>query len=857
MIAFSCAHCGMKFSVKPEFAGRSTRCPTCKQPLVVPQEATVANPPPSRIDGPLSSLARAGVAADVTVGWQRATDKDSVARPVAEVLASRNAEGQRYLLEGELARGGMGAVLRAVDCDIRREVAVKYLLDQSDTRKKTRFVEEAQITGQLEHPNIVPIHELGVDTKGRLFFSMKMVRGRSLQQVLQELRDVPRVAEKEYGLGRLLTIFVNICHALAYAHTRGVVHRDLKPANIMLGDFGEVYVMDWGLAKVLARAVPVAQLATVIQTAPSFAWAEAEKSGTSSATVQTDRSAEDDKTMDGTVMGTALYMPPEQAMGNIAAIDPRSDIYSLGAILYEMLSLQPPVDKSGGFHAILRRVSQGEIVPPEQRAPERVRKIPPELSAVALKALAKDKKDRYQTVEALRRDIELYLEGRSVSAKEDTHRELFLKLLKRNKGVSAATAAALVLLAVVVAWSSWVNYKARRETEKALTAYQGAQHEKEERTRNAVPALVKAARLAVDRRQYDDALTQVKLALDYDPDHAEARLLKGQLLIVSNDFAAAVTELERHVRQRPKDAEARHLLALCRREKPAEVSNLLRLAEAFERAKVPALADGLLRGHGATSFEARTKLLELYRQRIESAWPGLGNRLTLDDAGIYRLDLQECKQVSALDALEGMPLTSLILHGCGQVRDLSPLKGMPLTWLSLHGCGQVRDLSPLKGMPLTSLNLGGGSQVADLSPLKGMRLTYLNLGGYGHVADLSPLKGMPLTSLELGGCSQVADLSPLKGMRLTWLSLYGCGHVADLSPLKGMPLTYLHLDGCGQVRDLSPLAGMNLSELGSPLEVDRGMDALRRMKALGKINGMPAAEFWKKYDAGEFKQYKP
>src|SRR5262249_43741407 len=150
-------------------------------------------------------------------------------------------QGQRYVLEGEIGRGGMGAVLRAVDCDIRREVAVKYLLDQADAGKKLRFVEEAQITGQMEHPNIVPIHELGVDGKGRLFFTMKMVQGRSLAQVLTDLRDVPRIYEKEWPLGRLLSVLVNVCHALAYAHARGVVHRDLKPANIMVGDFGEVY----------------------------------------------------------------------------------------------------------------------------------------------------------------------------------------------------------------------------------------------------------------------------------------------------------------------------------------------------------------------------------------------------------------------------------------------------------------------------------------------------------------------------------------------------------------------------------------------------------------------------------------
>src|SRR6185503_12323786 len=123
---------------------------------------------------------------------------------------------------------------------------VKFLLNAADARQKARFVEEAQITGQLEHPNIVPIHQLGVHEDGRCFFSMKMVKGQSLAEILQNEKSA-------YTLGRLLTVFVNICNAMAYAHSRQVIHRDLKPANIMVGDFGEVYVMDWGLAKVLGQ----------------------------------------------------------------------------------------------------------------------------------------------------------------------------------------------------------------------------------------------------------------------------------------------------------------------------------------------------------------------------------------------------------------------------------------------------------------------------------------------------------------------------------------------------------------------------------------------------------------------------
>ncbi len=365
--------------VPDNFAGKPVRCSVCKHVMTSPAPVAVAVAAPTalpqKIDGAPSSLAQAGLGGGVTLGVADSagadeTDKNQPGRrSLREVLAHDPSGGERYQVLNELARGGMGAVLRAADCDIRREVAVKYLLDQADARKKARFVEEAQITGQLEHPNIVPIHELGVDAKERLFFSMKMVRGRSLQQVFAELRDYPRTAEKEYTLSRLLTIFVNVCHALAYAHSRGVVHRDLKPANVMIGDFGEVYVMDWGLAKVLPHDAASGKPVAVIQAAapPSFAWAEAANAA-NSATVQTSRQSGDEQTVDGTILGTPLYMPPEQAMGNIAAIDQRSDIYSLGALLYEMLTLQAPVEKEGGQLAILMRVSRGDIKPPVERA---------------------------------------------------------------------------------------------------------------------------------------------------------------------------------------------------------------------------------------------------------------------------------------------------------------------------------------------------------------------------------------------------------------------------------------------------------------------------------------------------------
>ena len=856
MIAFSCAHCAMKFQVKDEFAGRCTRCPTCKHSLSVPPVpvATLAVPP--HFDGPLSTLARARLACGVTLPSPPPAANRQAARPVAAVLAGQQANVQRFVLEGEIARGGMGAVLRAVDCDLRREVAVKYLLDQSDPRKQARFVEEAQITGQLEHPNIVPIHELGIDGQGRLFFAMKMVHGRSLQQILEELRDAPRSAAKEWPLGRLLTVFVSVCNALAYAHSRGVVHRDLKPANIMVGDFGEVYVMDWGLAKIVRHAAP-AEPTAVIQSTPSFAWAEdADASAGQAATVRTSRQESDDRTMDGAILGTPLYMAPEQAQGQLDAIDARTDVYALGAILYKMLTLLPAIDRQGGAALILARVVKGEIVPPEKRTPQR--RIPAELSAVALKALAREPANRYPSAEALRRDVELYQEGRSVSAREDSKWELAHKFVKRHKGFSVGMAATLLVLLCSLGFigKAWLRAdEARRKAEDHYAAYRSEQKDKEARTAKAVPALVQAARLAAQERHFEDALAQLELAHGYDPDYAPIELVRGQVLVGKFQFKEAAGAVQRYLKKRPADTDARELARLLTQARAEDGERLLALADVLMRQKALGSANYLLEAVVKLT-RSREKLLPLLPKRIEAYWPGLGNRLSVGNEGSLRLELSNCRQVEDLTPLQGMPLTALYLAGC-QVHDLSPLKGMPLTSLNLDGCSLARDLSPLRGMPLTALNVHGCVQVHDLSPLKGMPLTTLHLSFCGQVRDLSPLKGMPLTTLNLHGCSLVGDLSPLKGMPLTTLSLYGCGQVRDLSPLKGMPLTTLNLGGCSLVRDLSPLKGMPLTSFWLPPQVDRGMSVLREIKTLLNIGEVPADEFWKKYDKGEFKQYKP
>jgi serine/threonine-protein kinase len=252
------------------------------------------------------------------------SDSGPVVRPSTAEMPDRSDRLARLQLLGEVARGGMGVIIKGRDSDLGRDLAVKVLLEQHRENPDLirRFVEEAQIAGQLQHPGVVPVYELGTLADHRPYFAMKLVKGRTLSELLEE-RAGP--AEDQ---ARLLGIYEQVCLTMAYAHARGVVHRDLKPSNIMVGSFGEVQVMDWGLAKVLPRGGVAddegagrVRHDTVIRTG----W--------------TDTDAE--LSQAGSVMGTPAYMPPEQASGEIDRLDERADVFALGSILCEILTGQP------------------------------------------------------------------------------------------------------------------------------------------------------------------------------------------------------------------------------------------------------------------------------------------------------------------------------------------------------------------------------------------------------------------------------------------------------------------------------------------------------------------------------------
>ncbi len=290
---------------------------------------------------------------------------------------------QRYAQGAEIGRGGVGRVVAADDALMGRTVALKALhAGAVPLQAQRRFVREARITAQLEHPNVVPVYDMGTLPEGAPCFTMKWVRGRSLAALLAG----GQAEGGEVGLYRLLQVLTQICMAVDYAHSKGVVHRDLKPANVMVGDFGEVLVMDWGIAKRLGHPDDLA-LGDAVDPAGHTA---------------------DLLTMDGSVVGTPGYMAPEQALGRNDRIDARTDVFALGAILYEMLTGSRPFAGGSAF-VVLIATTKGELEPPSARAGDRA--VPPDLEEICLRALAHAPEDRYPSARALRDDLERYLTG--------------------------------------------------------------------------------------------------------------------------------------------------------------------------------------------------------------------------------------------------------------------------------------------------------------------------------------------------------------------------------------------------------------------------------------------------------------
>ena len=366
------------------------------------------------------------------------------------IINQEETEGDewKYSIVDEIGRGGIGRVLVAFDSKLGRDIALKELIQTdkpgqnrikpADKLKadEIRFLREAKVTGQLEHPGIVPVYDIGRKPDGNHYYTMKLVRGMTLAKAIRDAGTL----EKRL---RLLPHFRDICNAIAYSHSRGVIHRDLKPENIMIGEFGETVVLDWGLAKIKGEDD---ESETTLQKELNVL--NVENLG---------------DTTRGKAIGTPAYMPPEQARGDVEQIDERSDIYSLGAVLYEILTGHPPF-KGRNIKETLEMVQNNtpvDITILEKDAP-------PDLCAVVSKTLTRNKNNRYETALEVAWEIENFMSGGRIRAYEYSSWELFKRFTKKNKSLSALL---LIFVILIFAGSATILFAYRQAVDNEKFAH--------------------------------------------------------------------------------------------------------------------------------------------------------------------------------------------------------------------------------------------------------------------------------------------------------------------------------------------------------------------------------------------------
>lgn len=398
---------------------------------------TIASvPPPRTIDATLAALPPIVLPA-ITLADANSHDPFTLAS--GEVSAGAVAIGKaelaalstqsRYDSGPLLGTGGMGEVRLCGDLRIGRRVAKKTLHLETDTpMARARFLREARVQGQLEHPSIVPVYDLDLDDEGRPFFTMKRVRGDTLERIIEHLRRKDEAYVKRYAERRLLAAFVQVCLTVDYAHSRGVLHRDLKPGNVMLGDFGEVYILDWGLAKIVGEnqgdAFLVDDVDKTNERKSMAITGQAPRGGPEG--LSSDDAA---LTAEGALLGTPAYMAPEQIIGH-DAVDVRADVYALGAILFEILTLSR-LRTATRIDELMKAALMGVSTHPKDRLPA----VAPELDALCAVALAQAPDERLSTARELAEGIERYLDGdRDLSLRRELARS---HLAKANEYLSS------------------------------------------------------------------------------------------------------------------------------------------------------------------------------------------------------------------------------------------------------------------------------------------------------------------------------------------------------------------------------------------------------------------------------------
>ena len=705
-------------------------------------------------------------------------------------------DDERYIVGDEIARGGMGAILLTRDVNLKRNIVTKVLLNNRSRIATLRFIEEAQITGQLEHPNIPPVYDLGLNKENNLFFTMKQIKGETLQHVINDLKANNLKTKERYPYNSLVNIFIKVCNALEFAHSKNVIHRDIKPENIMVGEYGEVLLMDWGLAKIIGSTEELEEL-------------EGEKI----TSIRTEDVTSN--TMEGTTAGTPAFMSPEQATGHMEKLDQRSDIYSLGATIFNVLALERAF-KGSSIYELLQNVADGKMQ-------ELKGDVPPELKAITLKAMEFEPKYRYQSIKEMEKDLLNYQMGYAVSAKQDNAFDTIKKFYKRNQLLSIISTCFIIIFIVgsiyfVTSLSSQkniaINQKeiALEQTKIANDALVKAelaikQFEKEKKDRLAdnkesAPSLYAKAQFEAQVLNMAEAEKLMDTAIGYDSANQTYRLYRGCLALTNSNIKKAIEDLTT-IKNSPNQKNIIEILKILKSSNQTELDEKQKIiiAEICTDLKLFDIAQKL-----TTDF---AKKIELWNKLLTEVWGKKEFRLGLGK-GEENVSLKLCFEANNLpentdfSLLKGMPIKIFRLQSC-KFSNLSFMENMPIEELVISNCPLLSDISSLKNIKLKVVSFDKVN-VSDISSIANPELKILILKNM-PVTSLTALTKIDLAGIELENI-KLQNFNDLTSFYPRKIALANC-NINDLECINTKNLCILKIKNA-RIKDLTKLKNAEL-----------------------------------------------
>ena len=585
-----------------------------------------------------------------------------------EVAESEKRYGDHEFLD----KGGMKSIYSCDDYHTARKVAIAKLKNSSKEQDFDKFISEARITAALEHPNIMPVYDLDVDSEGEPFFAMKYIRGYNLEDYVQ--KGSP-------GIHNLMQVFIKVCDAIDYAHSKGIIHLDLKPANIQMGEYGEVLVCDWGLAKIL-------------------------NSAESSDTVSLDPDIYNDGTLDGHIKGSPGYLAPEQIDKSFGGKSERSDIYALGAILYFLLTEVSPA-KGETVKNSLQLTAEGKI-----KEPSKIKPVPSGLEAVCMKALSVQPQDRYSNVKELKNEVEKWLQGFATDAENAGFLKSLALLIKRHKTVS-------ILLLLFLLVTGGLLFKTYISEKQALHTLRLLLEEKEENQKRAIeesPRLVGLAEQAIKLYNFDEALNFSNLGVSRDPDNEQAWKIKGRVHFIRQEFNAAVKALQKvNVNSHRKVRSISEKYGKLKADKDMLTVELFK--EFILEHKHMQFAY-LMCGYAelnAPSLDYRIEVALFFTKELTNRHIADGTEwdIEITNSGDFiELDFSKVPQIRSLSGVRNLPVSKLNISGT-DVSEILDITKMPLVELDISDA-KILDPRPLLKIKTLKKLIIGADQYSDI-----------------------------------------------------------------------------------------------------------------------------------------------